>query len=167
MRIWSWRRRKDSAPGDIGVECEAFLQGSYVEYLVSLDRAIPSWAWLNTLAHGTAPEIAALARGTSASNERVGRGTEWYPVVAFLANEALLVARTSGYSITEIQEAVLADIELGLAREAGARSLRPAELAERTLAALQVYRSDRRSRLARHSQERADPDHAGDQGSAE
>jgi hypothetical protein len=155
VRIWGWRRQKGPTHEDIGAECEAFLQGSYVGYLASLDRAIPSWAWLNTLAHGTAPEIEALGRGTSASDWRVARGTEWYPVVAFLASETLLVARTSGHSITEIQNAVLADIELGLAQEASARSLRPEELVEHTLAALQVYRGDRRSLQHRRSQRRA------------
>ena len=75
MRIWSCRRRKDGAPGDIGAECQAFLQGSYVEHLASLDRAIPSWAWLNTLAHGTATEIAALAQGAVVLTDRAPNPT--------------------------------------------------------------------------------------------
>ena len=145
MGIWSWNRQNRPAqpPGGVGSECEAFLQGAYVEYLDSDGSIIPTWAWLNVLAHGTEDQIRSLATGTASQYEAAARGTEWHSIVSLLAVETLGQARATGRSVSEIQQSILVDVELALAREGHKRWLRPGEVVGRTMAALHGHPSDR------------------------
>lgn len=145
--MWGWRKwigRRQPAD-DIGAECEAFLHGSYAEYLASHGQDIPSWAWLNPLAHGTKGQITALADGTSAWHESVAGGTAWYQAMAFLAIETLELAESTGRPLEELQNSILAPLELDLARDVHRRRFAPKEVVGRTVAALHQRPSDRRS----------------------
>jgi hypothetical protein len=59
-----WHRRSRNEPAsdscDVWSEAEAFLGGTYAEHLISHGRRVPSWAWLNRVAHGTEADLAAL-----------------------------------------------------------------------------------------------------------
>ena len=145
MGIWSWKRQDTPAqpPGGVGSECEAFLHGIYVEYLESTKSIIPSWAWLNVLAHGTEEQITSLATGTASQYESAARGTEWHSVVSLLAVEMLVLAKGTGRSVSEIQHSILVDVELALAREGDKRWLGPREVVGRTMAAFHGHPSDR------------------------
>ena len=140
-----WNRQGEPAqpPGDIGSDCEAFLHGTHVEYLDSAACIIPSWAWLNVLAHGTEDQITSLANGASSQYEAAGRGTEWASMMSLLAVEMLGLAKATSRSVSEIQRSILVDVEPALARECDNRCPRPREVVGRTMAALHGHPSDR------------------------
>jgi hypothetical protein len=68
-------------------ECEAFLVGAYPAWLERHGLDVPSWAWLNPLAHGSSDELTALA--AHHHPEPGGGGAGWPEVVAALAAELL------------------------------------------------------------------------------
>ena len=105
--------------------------------------AIPGWAWLNVLAHGTEDQITSLA-DPSSSRHDAHFGADWQSVLALLAVETLGLARTTGRPVAEIQRSILVEVELALAGEGRKRWLGPNEVVGRTMAALHGHPSDRR-----------------------
>jgi hypothetical protein len=141
--VWHLRRKYElpSVSPDVGNEAEAFLRGTYAEYLEALGRRVPIWAWLNCLAHGTEADLSALAGGGHRWDETATASTGWHRMVSFLAAELLTTARTTDQTISALQREVLVPLELDLAREDNRRRLRPAQLVNVALEALHGYPS--------------------------
>jgi hypothetical protein len=115
--IVRWRRRPRPIPSEpldpaalLVEECEAFLVGAYPACLARHGVDIPSWAWLNPLAHGSSDELTALA--AHQDGEPGGEGSGWPEVVAALATELL-----SGDGPCSRQRGALVPLELQLAAD--------------------------------------------------
>jgi hypothetical protein len=102
-------------------ECEAFLSGRYVELCEFRGDAVPVWAWLNLLAHGTDDDLRTVA-AQRASADR------WRQARTFLAGELLdLVdlAGAGGPSLPLLQRDALVPFELDLISCPGASAWQP------------------------------------------
>ncbi|MGH9045064.1 MAG: hypothetical protein ACRDVP_09590 [Acidimicrobiales bacterium] len=84
-------------------DCEAFLQGRYLQRLPRRHRW--EWAWVNTLAHGSREEIALLA--SVRHPRRCG-----VKAAAFGAAEVLSEQDSRGWSLRWLQESFLVPLEL-------------------------------------------------------
>lgn len=105
-----WRRERRALAGELVSECEAFLRGRYAETLVARDADVPVWAWTNLLAHGSETDLR-----VAASNAPLGARTTFADARAQLAAH-LLDAAGPDCTLEELQTAVLAPLELNLAR---------------------------------------------------
>lgn len=94
-------------PGDVAVECEAFLGGRYLELLRSRGRAIPAWAWLNGVTHGAVDQLDRLATAPT-------DGTAPEALVASIAQRTLWFVRHRGMSLSLLQQVTLAPVEAKL-----------------------------------------------------
>ena len=115
-------------------EFEAYLEGSYVTWLVSNGHSVPGWAWLNRVAHGQLEELRTMAthlRRLPAAREEVGA---WQQVAAFLAKE-VVAAAGDDEQLLDLQRRVLVPIELHLAEDWWA-ALKPIDLATTVVAVL-------------------------------
>jgi hypothetical protein len=140
-----WHRRKPAEAtsefGELCTEAEAFLGGTYAEYLESLGRKVPSWAWINLVAHGAEADISAVARSDNHWDESAIWSTGWHRMVSFLAADLLALARTTDQTVWALQREVLVPLELDLAREHNGRRLGAAQLVSVVLAALHGHPS--------------------------
>jgi hypothetical protein len=108
-----WTTRCRAWERALVAECEAFLTGHYVERCLAEDRLVPSWAWLNLLAHGTESEIGACAAGDEVDPAVRGR-SEWQMAIAFLAQELLAESARRGAAVADLQRRALVPLELDL-----------------------------------------------------
>ena len=102
---------QDTGSGTIAVESEAFLSGSLVEYWDDNGIAVPVWAWMNLLAHGTARQIGECVLRPDAPR-RVGRS--WRGARSYLAFEVLDLTDVD-FTLAELQSSVLIPLELEMA----------------------------------------------------
>ena len=131
--MWTCGRRAEEQA--LVVECEAFLCGSYAQYLEGKNLRVPDWAWLNVLAHGSQDDIASLATGDSPPSSSVS--SIWHQALAFLAQE--LMSRTSQEGrLAEIQRSTLVTLELNLVGQR-APLVRPAEFVLNVLSVLDAH----------------------------
>ena len=144
--MWPWPRRSEQvrASNDVGSQAEAFVLGTYAKYLESSGRRIPSWAWINCLAHASESKLTALANGTYSWGRDGWGSTQWYRAVSFLATELLTRAKASDQTVRRLQQVVLVPLEADLVREEERRRLGPADLVTLTLAALSGHSTNRR-----------------------
>lgn len=108
--IWNtWERR---AAAELVGDCEAFLAGSYAERAERQGREVPTWAWLNLLAHGTEDEVRAECwlRGP----KHLDQAQRWREARSYLAAEVLSLSESHG-PLAEIQRRVLVPVEQELA----------------------------------------------------
>lgn len=115
-----WRRRpRPSVPAAseppnpaalLVEECEAFLVGAYPAWLARHGVDIPTWVWLNPLAHASTDELTSLA--AHQHREPGGEGASWPDVVAALAAELLDSEDPAGR-----QRGALVPLELQLAAD--------------------------------------------------
>jgi hypothetical protein len=83
----------------------AFVHGHYVEYCLLHGEAVPDWAWLNLLAHGTAPELR--------HHSRAGwSGDLWHQARAFMADEIVEHVDHRQIPLEIFQKDVLVPLEL-------------------------------------------------------
>jgi hypothetical protein len=131
------KKRTDSDPDHGAAEsavedCAAFLSGHLAEYLFDHHKAIPAWAWVNLLAHGTYEDLL----GELASTQ----SREWTRSRAYLAAEVVAIA-TNPTSLHNLQETVLRPLELSFASSSDVRQWSPSQLARHVNAALTAYRA--------------------------
>jgi hypothetical protein len=105
--------------------CEAFLQGTYVEHLMSQRDPVPPWAWLNLLAHATQDELRAVVQGPPPTSA-------WPRAQWFLAGEVLDAVDGSSCSLPDLQHDVLVRLELAAASSEAARRWGPDRLVSTT-----------------------------------
>jgi hypothetical protein len=132
MRI-KRRKRDDSWPSvrySVGEECEEFLAGHLMEYLAVTGRPVPSWAWLNRVAHARPDELMILAAGGFPTDPPA-----WREALVCLAREVLERAALDG--VDEFQRRLLVPKELQLIGEPGGSTLSPSQLVARVLAGLE------------------------------
>jgi hypothetical protein len=123
------RRPTRNQDPSIGAEVEAFLAGEYLDYLDSLNRAVPAWAWLNPLAHGSLEKVRALAvygRDRRLAPEPRRR---WHELVADVAERVLSIVDQGGRPLEAVQRALLVPLELRLAARPMGGHLSPEAIA--------------------------------------
>lgn len=103
-----WR---DLPGGVIGLECEAYLNGTLAEFWEGRGTPVPVWAWTNLLAHGSEGQIHESLYRTS-KQRRTGRS--WRIARSYLAYQVLDLANDA-CTIEEFQSTVLFPLELELA----------------------------------------------------
>ncbi len=113
---------------DLASESEMFLSGRYAEHLLAHGLPVPDWAWLNSLAHLPAHEVAEIAhREPSIPARWCKRGCDkaaadqllnGQSAIRYLAGELLQRAGNQGRRIEDIQREILVDLELELAHDA-------------------------------------------------
>ena len=95
----------------IGDECEAFLAGQLVEHLVAHGREVPTWAWLNKLAHASVAELERIAMGTPAYGHDVEYAA-WNQSMTVLADDLLGQVGGDLAALEAIQSRFLVAFEL-------------------------------------------------------
>jgi hypothetical protein len=115
------RKRKPEDPVDalaaeLTLECEWLLTGRYADYLCSHGMPAAPWTWVNALAHGSASQLTALARGDGQPGVRDPDAHQWRQALEFLAEDVLSQIRRSGVSLEELQRSRLIPLELELCR---------------------------------------------------
>jgi hypothetical protein len=118
-------------------ETEAFLSGEYANYLRSLQRGVPGWAWLNGLAHGGLPGLRETQRSTRilSSAMRVA-DRSWYEAQTILGRDLLWIVKGDPRRLTFIQQSILVPLELRLMELEANDGLTAYELVQATRAAL-------------------------------
>ena len=121
-RGWIWgdlgdepKRCSYSLPADanefpddaLGLECEAFLEGRYVESLEGEGLPVPVWAWFNRAAHADRAAVERHAR-TSPTPERA----HTLPETAVVVERSLLTHTDPAFRA--LQRDVLVPLELDL-----------------------------------------------------
>lgn len=124
----------EGGPAQLVGETEAFLRGGLAEAIEARSGAVPDWVWINRLAHGSAPDIAALV---AERGRRRDQG--WRRARAMLAQDLLDAASTHG-PLDRLQHDVLVPLELRLA-SSPVLITSPAHLVTRVLAALALDRA--------------------------
>jgi hypothetical protein len=107
-----WKRRRAEQQAEINKvheEAAALVRGDYLNFLMQEKRRVPTWAWLNPLAHCPAPRLHALAEMTVNGNP----ATDWGVVVCLLASD-ILAAGASPAGVARLQQEVLVPLELDL-----------------------------------------------------
>lgn len=124
-----WRRKRQAVDESVADECEAFLTGTYWEYITARKRPCPVWAYINRVAHTAPDDVISLAD----TPERIAEPVlDWLDVERAVADQ--LVAMTGGDldAIRRLQRRVLLPLELAIASEPEA----DAKLGARHLVAL-------------------------------
>jgi len=106
------RRKREMVAQLLAAECEAFLQGRYMQWLENRGRPVPAWAWLNGLAHGSPPVVVALAA-------RRGDPNDPNDLVAGLASAVLYNIGQHDDSLAVVQESRLVPLEAKLFQYSG------------------------------------------------
>lgn len=128
MIPWIGRARDGPA-----ADCEAFLAGTYLELLVDRNLPIPTWAWLNVLAHGTMARLVDVARDIELPGDPRPR---WSAARAFLAGEVVDLVVDDQARLGALQSAVLWPWELDVAARCDAFVWAPSDLVLLTVGAL-------------------------------
>lgn len=102
------------------------LVGTLVSYGIDTGE-IPSWAWLNRLAHRTSDELIALGA------RRVRRRDGWERAQRLFVREIMVLA---GGDLEGLQKSVLMPLELRLAEHGGCAAPTPQQFAARVLMAI-------------------------------
>jgi len=117
--------------------CEAMLEGRYVEQLEAWGSPVPSWAWINLLAHATAEAL------EQAANERMPRRLRrtdvWFRARRYLAGEVLDAAAQRG-TLRSVQAEILVPLELELLSRRRSRPPAPGEWAAWVMSAIERHR---------------------------
>lgn len=106
--MWRWHRRAGYSAAEqptLAEECEAFAAGAYLQRHVPRKERVLPWMWLNTLAHGSRADIAALGEARGAFSRTPS-------AAQFLAGEALRVIDRQGLNLGWLQHTFLVPLEI-------------------------------------------------------
>jgi hypothetical protein len=134
------RERSKAAESTLITECEAFLSGRLADHYVAHNQAVPGWAWLNVLAHGSEEQVSSLV---DADHAWLPSERSWRQAVTYLAAEVRAVVETTSSSLDELQRAVLVPLEFGLTAE-NRNPLNPGQVVRTVLDELDRYRAGQR-----------------------
>lgn len=140
-------RSKDTVSAALVEGCDAMLEGRYVEYLESRHQPVPTWAWVNVLAHGGIEDLRRV-RSESLTGRRRRATIAWRQSRAYLAGEVLAVVDGLEGALAAFQVRALVPVELRLSERAEEERLTPGDLVASLLSALDVERRFRRRREA-------------------
>jgi len=158
--MWKWRRRREAqrvrdhslspethSGARLTREIEAFLSGSSGEWFTARGRDVPTWAYVNQVAHAEPELLWQLAawepaRETCLAIQPDGRvdGLTWRGAVAVLASEILELGESDPCSIRRIQLNRLQPLEAALMAQT-ARPVSPEQLVARGKACLRDHPS--------------------------
>lgn len=118
--LWGTRRRLSSEGASLGAadlagEAEAFLSGRYAEYVAARGGEVPSWALLNSFAHG-GPEVLGPPPGTRATVTQHAR-QGWAAAARSLRDDLVELVGDDPGLLEGLQQAVLVPLELAMASE--------------------------------------------------
>ena len=132
-----WKRRQEPEKpvrgSGLGDECEAFLAGEWVDHLEAEGLPVPSWAWLNRVAHAPEADLRAMTRLPAWSHTEMD---EWSRLRACVAATVLDRAKQMSTTPAEMQRLVLVPIELRVCGDDRLQQLGNPELLIRLLGAL-------------------------------
>ena len=158
--MWKWRRRREAqgirdhslsretrSGARLAREAEAFLSGSSAELFLARGRDVPTWAYVNQVAHADPDllyELAAwepaLGTGPTSPSEGWVGSLSWRGAVALLANEVLQLGRCDPRAVRRIQRDRLLPLESVLMAPL-ARPVSPEQLVARGRACLRDHPS--------------------------
>jgi hypothetical protein len=144
--MWWWNRHAEAAMNgryrrveppeeDLASECEAFLAGRFAGLFERRGEPVPSWAWLNPLAHASRDQIERLAAMAGPPRRLGQRLCDWREAVATLATDLLRLA-PDDQSLRGLQLAALLPVELALMGDTAGLAGSPEELLRTARAAL-------------------------------
>lgn len=117
-------------------EFDAFLSGTYADWLLAHRQAVPAWAWVNRLAHATVGQLEEYATASAPAHFQ-DEAAVWELLNSFLSQEVL--ARAGDDARLEIlQREILVPTELRLAEKWWA-TVAPVDLATAVLVALHNF----------------------------
>lgn len=119
-------------------ECEAFMSGRLAEEMELARQPVPSWAWINMLAHGSPRQLRLMAGG--ALVDQFVEAEAWERGLSFLAREVLAVVEQYRCGIEDVQHQVLVPLELEMTDDPSWVETGPSLLVVRVVAALAHYR---------------------------
>ncbi len=158
--MWKWRRRRESqrvrdhslsretrSGTRLAREIEAFLSGSSGEWFIARGREVPTWAYVNRVAHAGPDVLWQLAAWQSGPTtrlptqpERQADGLGWRGAVAVLAGEVLELSGSDPCAIRQIQLDRLLPLESALMSRT-TRPISPEQLVARGRACLRDHPS--------------------------
>ena len=127
---WKKRGSNEPDPGGVGEECEAWLAGTWAEFLADHGDPVPAWAWVNKLAHAPERVVRSMTRLPAVNSD------EWSRLRGCVAESLLKEAVEKGATVTELQRSVLVPIEFALFTDGSLYRFGNPELMVRILAAL-------------------------------
>lgn len=121
----------------------SFWNGRYADHLLQRGQAVPAWAWVNALAHGSTLLVASLATATPPAPDLTDAVSSWMRARKAMALAVMELVSREGIRLRELQLQVLVGIELELAAMDGVVNRGPIETACLVVDTLQAY-SDQR-----------------------
>jgi hypothetical protein len=117
--MWPRRKRKPrseaewSDGGEVAEEVAAFLRGDSVGYFRARSRPIPTWAWINFVAHGSPSAIRLVGRLVPSKREaaKLDPGAQ---AVWSMAQAVTAYGGGDSAAVTALQRDVLVPLELAL-----------------------------------------------------
>ncbi len=117
MRLFPWHKKTthEATLGDeVAAECGAFLEGRFAQLLEARRRTVPSWAWLNQVAHGDLEQLRDLAGNVRPARQLGQPAWEWPQAVADIAAELLWLVGDDPPALRQLQLEALVPLELEL-----------------------------------------------------
>jgi hypothetical protein len=122
---------------DVVAESEALLSGSWAAAYEQDGSSVPTWAWLNLMAHCPDDEL----------DQRVAaiRDQRWRNALAYLACEVRAAGKEQGRTVDEVQRSMLTPLELRMMER------RPKEVGSPSALVVEVTRAlNAEARISRH-----------------
>ncbi|HZT64490.1 MAG TPA: hypothetical protein VFA11_01750 [Acidimicrobiales bacterium] len=137
-----WEGLEFDFDGPVG-EAEALLAGRFCEHAVARGWAIPSWAWLNRVAHADPGELERLAANGPRRLPAGQAAPDWRAALAAIARDVLDAADGEPEVLSLLQRRALVPLELALmaAEERGSAGVTPVMLARLSQAAMRGHPS--------------------------
>jgi hypothetical protein len=146
MTWFERRRRKHWAPSasalQLVTETEAFLSGGYADHLTRTGLVVPTWAWLNGIAHG---DLQTLADSSGPSIGKpwlfIAQRPEdfWWDAQRLLATELLKFVGNDATMLVRVQCSVLVPLEFELMRDEVDTGLTAYEIVRKARSALRSW----------------------------
>lgn len=113
--------RSSVGDDDLGSECEAYLSGDYLRWLLTAGLPVAGWAWLNRAAHGDLDDLRHHVAELGVPSQAC-----CFPHAALLV-EAMVVTTTAADDLHDLQLDLLIPLEL----EVMSQTVSPRALVER------------------------------------
>ncbi|MDY7106265.1 MAG: hypothetical protein S0880_34210 [Actinomycetota bacterium] len=138
-----WSAFRTSERSALLEDCDALLDGRLAERLLTTERPVPSWAWVDLLAHGSERALRRPPMVAATIEDR-----RWCRARSYLAGEVMMVVDTGEATLAELQRDVLVPLELELLDLAADREVTtretPVTLSLRVMARIDANRRARR-----------------------
>jgi hypothetical protein len=116
-------------------EFDAFLAGTYADWLSTKKQSVPAWAWLNRIAHATISELEIMSTWSAPPSD-ASDVVLWQRAIALLATDVLAIT-ADDRQLASVQRRVLIPLELRLA-ERWWSALAPIDFVSVVLSALRA-----------------------------